>query len=75
MLLGLAYLVVDDRDPRYPGSESSPLQIDACDADNDPERNRQVPRDGFAGRFFVTEWNAFIHFAAVEAHLTWIDVN
>jgi len=74
-LLGLAYLVVDGRDPRYPGTESSPLQIDTCDADDDPERNRQVPRDGFAGRFFVTEWNAFIHFAAVEAHLTWIDVN
>ena len=53
----------------------SPLQIDACDADDDPERCRQVPQGGFAGRFFVAEWNAFIHFAALDARLIWLDVN
>jgi hypothetical protein len=74
-LLGLAYLVVDDRDPRYLLTAPSPLQIDACDADDDPERCRQVPHGGFAGRFFVAEWNAFIHFAALDARLTWLDVN
>jgi hypothetical protein len=36
---------------------------------------RQVPQGGFAGRFFITEWNAFIHFAALEARLTWLEVN
>jgi hypothetical protein len=74
-LLGLAYLVLDDLDPRYPGHARSPVQIDPCAADDDPERSLQVPQGGFAGRFFVTEWNAFIHFAALEARLTWIDVN
>jgi hypothetical protein len=77
-LLGLAYLVVDDPDPRYPvasGSPLQPLQIDRCAAEENGDLARQVPEDGFAGRFFVTEWNAFIHFAAREARLTWLDVN
>ena len=74
-LLGLTYLVLDDPDPRYPLTDRLPVQIDACAADDDPERSRQVPQGGFAGRFFITEWNAFIHFAALEARLTWIDVN
>jgi hypothetical protein len=73
-LLGLAYFRCDDPE-RHPGPEASPLQIDACAADDDAELARQVPPGGFAGRFFVTEWNAFIHFAALEARLTWLDVN
>jgi hypothetical protein len=74
-LLGLAYLVVEDSDPRHPGTDVSPVQIDACGADDNPDLKRQVPPGGFAGRFFVTEWNAFIHFAALEARLTWLEVN
>jgi len=74
-LLGLAYLVVDDPDPRYARSELTRVQIDACGADDDPERSRQVPPGGFAGRFYVTDWNAFIHFAALEARLTWLETN
>jgi hypothetical protein len=71
-LLGLAYLVVDDHDPRYPVGDGSHVRIDVCAADDDPQRSRQVPPGGFAGRFFVTEWNAFIHFSAREARLLWI---
>jgi hypothetical protein len=74
-LLGLAYLVLDDADPRYPVADESPVQIDACMADDNAALARQVPAGGFAGRFFVTEWNAFIHFAALEARLIWIDTN
>ena len=74
-LLGLAYLVIDVPDPRYPLADGSRVQIDSCAADDDPERRRLVPEGGFAGRFFVTEWNAFIHFAALEARLTWTGVN
>jgi hypothetical protein len=73
-LLGLAYLVVDEPDPRYPATHGS-LQIDTCAAAEDAELAKQVPEGGFAGRFFVTEWNAFIHFAAREARLTWLGVN
>ena len=74
-LLELAYLVVDVPDPRYPAGDGAPLRVDACAADEDPERLRQVPPGGFAGRFFVTEWNAFIHFAAMDARLTWINAS
>jgi hypothetical protein len=74
-LIGLSYLTIDNRDPGQPPSELAPVQIDACAADDDPERARQVPAGGFAGRFFVSEWNAFIHFAALEARLTWIGAN
>ena len=74
-LLGLGYFMIDDRDLRQAPVELSPVQIDACAADDDPERARQVPEGGFAGRFFVTEWNGFIHFAAREARLTWLGAN
>ena len=73
--LGLTYLVVDAANPRHVLIECSPVQLDTCGADGDLERSRQVPPGGFAGRFFVTEWNSFIHFAALEARLTWIGVN
>ena len=73
--LGLAYLVLDDSHQQHSVTGGSPVQIDAYAADDDPERFRQVPLGGFAGRFFVTEWNAFIHFAALEARLTWIEAN
>jgi len=74
-LVGLAYLVVEDPDPRSHANAESPVQIDACGPDDDEARASQLPPGGFAGRFFVTEWNAFIHFAALDARLTWIDVN
>ena len=74
-LLELAYLVVDEPDPRYPVTKGSPVQIDACNPDDNAELAGQVPVGGFAGRFFVAEWNAFIHFSAREARLTWLEVN
>lgn len=74
-LLGLAYLTLDDPGPRYRVTDGAPVQVDACAADDDPVRSRQVPAGGFAGRFFVTEWNAFIHFAALDVRLTWLESN
>ena len=74
-LLGLAYLLLGDTDPRYPVTNQAPVQIEACTADDNAELARQVPAGGFAGRFFVTEWDAYIHFAALEARLTWLGVN
>jgi hypothetical protein len=74
-LLGVTYLVVDAPDPRYAVEDGSRVQIDSCAADDDPERRGLVPEGGFAGRFFVTDWNAFIHFAALDARLTWTDTN
>jgi hypothetical protein len=74
-LLGLGYLIVEDPDPRYGPFSKSPVQLDACAADDDADRSRRVPEGGFAGRFFITDWNSFIHFSAREARLTWLDTN
>jgi hypothetical protein len=30
-----------------------------------------LPKNSFAARFFVSNWNAFIHFAGREVHLAW----
>lgn len=74
-LLELAYLITDEPEPRFPETWAARVQIDACGPDGNLDLARQVPAGGFAGRFFVTEWNAFIHFAAREARLTWLEVN
>ena len=74
-LFGLGYLVVEDPDPRYGPGLKSPVQIDSCAADDDVDRSRRVPDGGFAGRFFISDWNSYIHFAALEARLTWLDTN
>jgi len=74
-LLGLGYLIVEEPDPRYGPFGVSPVQIDLCAPDDDVERARRVPADGFAGRFFITDWNSSIHFSALEARLIWLDTN
>jgi hypothetical protein len=74
-LFGLGYLIVEQPDPRYGPLTKSPVQLDACAADDDADRLRRVPEGGFAGRFFITDWNSFIHFSALEARLTWLDTN
>jgi len=74
-LLGLSYFIVEDPDPRYLSPDRSQVRIDLCSADDDPVRSTQVPAGGFAGRFYVTDWNTFIHFAALEARLSWLGSN
>jgi hypothetical protein len=74
-LLGLTYLIVDDVARGDVLGTGPPVQISACAADENADLARQVPEGGFAARFFVTEWNAFIHFAAAEARLTWLAAN
>lgn len=72
-LTGLQYFVVDPPDPSYPYRLQGPLDIDPCDADPEIVARYRIPEGGFAGRFFVSDWNAFIHFAAMDAHLTWLE--
>jgi hypothetical protein len=74
-LLGLTYFVVEEPDPRYLSGDVSPVLIDLCAADDDPARSRQVPEGAFSGRFFVNDWNSSIHFAALDARLTWLETN
>jgi hypothetical protein len=70
-LIELAYLVID---PPGTGSSSlpaSPVRIDSCEPDPTLPVTRTAPSPGFAGRFFVSEWNSFIHFSARDVSLEW----
>ena len=73
-LIGLEYFVVDPPDPRYKYRDAGSVTIDLCGSDPALAISRPLALGGFAGRFFVNEWNAFIHFAAKDARLTWTDL-
>jgi hypothetical protein len=70
-LTGLEYLVVDPPDPRYKYRDRGSVTLDLCAADIAIAASRAPALGGFAARFFVNEWNTFIHFAARDARLTW----
>lgn len=72
-LLELEYLAIDPPDPRSPHRGGGSIVIDACEADEELAAPRPHALGGFAGRFFVSAWNAFIHFSAGDAQLTWLD--
>jgi len=74
-LRDVAYLVAEEPHPGLLETNGLAVQIDVCGPDENPHLMHQVPSGGFAGRFFVTEWNAFIHFAARDARLNWLEVN
>ena len=72
-LSGLEYLVVDPPDPSYPYALRKPVDLDPCGPDNEVAGRYRLPEGAFAARFFVSDWNAFIHFAAMTAALTWLE--
>ena len=72
VLTGLEYLAVDPPDPTYPYRGPGPVDIDSCSADPAVSSRYRLPDRAFAGRFFVSDWNAFIHVAAMNATLSWL---
>lgn len=72
LITGVAYVFVD---PPGPGSAwtSRASMIDLCDAEPAVSARFGAPQGGFAARFFVADWNAFIHFAGMDVTLTWAD--
>jgi hypothetical protein len=72
-LTGLQYFVIDPPDPSYPYRDEGPVDVDPCDADQDLAARYRMPESAFAGRLFVSDWNGYIHFAATNAALTWLD--
>jgi hypothetical protein len=71
-LTGLEYLAVDPPDPAYPYRKAQSVDIDPCDADLAVSSRYEMPEGAFAGRLFVSDWNAFIHFAAMNATMSWV---
>ncbi|MEQ8791659.1 MAG: hypothetical protein RIC55_35680 [Pirellulaceae bacterium] len=72
-LTGLQYLAVDPPDPNSPYGDQSPVRVDPCDADQEVATRYRIPDGAFSGRFFVSDWNGFIHFAAAAATLEWLE--
>lgn len=70
-LKGFEYFILEPPDPRYKYREGGSVTLDLCDSDPDITTSRPTRAGGFSGRFFVNEWNAFIHFAAQDLQLTW----
>jgi hypothetical protein len=72
-LEGLVYCVLDPPDPTYPYASAEPAWlVDFFDPDPKMPLLDHLPAGAFAGRFFVNQWNAFIHVAASNAVLSWI---
>ena len=72
VLTGVTHFFIDP-----PGKGHEPWagvsMIDLCDADPAVSQQLEAPTGSFAARFFVSDWNAFIHFAAMDATLVWTD--
>ncbi len=71
---GLLFLVMEPPDSRYP-FKASDLRIDGCDMSKnlDPELLKALPGDAFVRSLWVNEWNAFMHIAARDAGIAWIN--
>lgn len=70
-LTRLAFCEVQAPDSRYPFQNPAPLCVDLVECDATHLAVRAAGPSAFAASFFVTNWNAFIHFAAEGATLEW----
>jgi hypothetical protein len=71
---GLLFLVMEPPDPRYPYQDSD-LRIDGCDLSKNlsSELLESLPVDSFFRSLWVNEWNAFIHIAAKNVNIEWLN--
>lgn len=72
VLTGLDYLAVDPRDPTYPYRGPGSVDVDSCAADPAMASRYPISAEAFAARLFVSDWNAFIHVAAMNATMQWL---
>lgn len=76
ILEGLVFCVLDPPDASYPFDAPEALwSVDLCEPDPEMPLSKTLKPGAFAGRFFVHQWNAFIHVAATNAILRWIDAD
>jgi len=74
-ITGLLFLVMEPPDPKYPFGHSAELTIDGCDMGKNLNREllQSLPSNAFFRSLWVDEWNAFIHIAARDAEIIWIN--
>lgn len=75
LVSGVHYCFFDPPFATYPFSQPKALWVDLCDPDPDLAISKDVPTGVFASRFYVENWNSFIHVAAAEASLVWIEAD
>ena len=73
IITGLQFLAIEPPYPNYPFADSGTVRIDACDKtkDLDAELLKNLPSGSFCRSFFVSEWNAFVHLAGLDAAIEW----
>jgi hypothetical protein len=71
-LSGLQFCVLGTPDERYEFASSKPLRVDMGSPKEKPYLPTNIPKEAFIESFFVNEWNSFIHIAALNAKLIWI---
>lgn len=75
---GMCFCSIDPPDPKYPFLPDGGLLLstgDPAKPDHLPslvELSSSFPEGVWCYRFFVDDWNAFIHVAARDAQVTWI---
>ena len=71
-LHGLQFCILEPPDPRYPFAKPDALWlVDLMDADPNVVGSIPLPPTAFSVRFFVNQWNSFIHVSALDASLAW----
>lgn len=75
-LLDFLFCVIEPPDAAYPYHHGKALWVDAGsgqDARRSPatELPDSLPKGAFVHWFFVNDWNAFIHVAAMNARISW----
>jgi hypothetical protein len=73
-ITGLIFLVMEAPDPRYPFMNPG-FTIDGCDMSKNvnAELMSSIPHDAFFRSLWVNEWNAFVHIAAKDARMEWLN--
>ena len=73
-LEGLLHCFFDPPDPSYPYATAEPAWfVDVVDEEASLPQLKNLPEGAFAARFFVNQWNSWIHVAATNAVLQWSD--
>lgn len=76
LLSDLLYFVIDPPDPEYEFKKKGSVSVSAGKAGEEgapapPIAPGLLPDGAFAHWFFVSDWNSFIHVAAMRADLQW----
>jgi len=73
ILKGFTYIALELPDPRYCYYLADTETLDHCSPDAEIAGRYSSPEGAFAGRFFLVDWNAFIHYEANDAEFVWIE--